>query len=476
MIKLPEWIKNIETSPEIQVDIYNKKNTLDELRFYFKAIWSRVLNWKSYPRDYINIYESQGGFTLFHFKNSLLVHTQNISVAHYDWREYVSQHGNLPIYLIVQGQDCEFRSLPTNQIRIWDRYFLFNQIKTNEFSTEDLVNHYQPKQHPEKIDIFVSIRSNDQLKQIFKALASIRSPIGGVLSWDIEQSLAMKKQASIIRPLRAWVVTLIPIDSNASTILIMHQDKILLQRVIFTKSTSDLEKELRSTLRFLQRQGYKDGQAVSILMPESSATTIEFSNAELELTPVSKKLLEKETYRPVKPFLNFVPKMLSQAKSAHEIPRLAIKFLIPISMLLLILWATVQIKSFFQDYENKWLRIKYEKIHKRTSGNFAEQIHLSNLFMNYISSNNKNPSVTINGVNRLLKGRMQVLDMTWNQTERSTELRLKISSAAKKNHDIKKYINLNYERILGDVTLSWDEHGSETILLIQQQEAGQHGN
>jgi hypothetical protein len=71
---------------------------------------------------------------------------------------------------------------------------------------------------------------------------------------------------------------------------------------------------------------------------------------------------------------------------------------------------------------------------------------------------------------------MQVLDMTWNQTERSTELRLKISSAAKKNHDIKKYINHNYERILGDVTLSWDEHGSETILLIQQQEAGQHGN
>ena len=67
MIKLPEWIKNIETSPKIQVDIYNKKNTLDELRFYFKAIWSRVVNWKSYPRDYINIYESQGGFTLFHF-------------------------------------------------------------------------------------------------------------------------------------------------------------------------------------------------------------------------------------------------------------------------------------------------------------------------------------------------------------------------------------------------------------------------
>jgi hypothetical protein len=231
---------------------------------------------------------------------------------------------------------------------------------------------------------------------------------------------------------------------------------------------------LRSTLRFLQRQGYKAGQAVSVLAPENSAIT-EFSNAELELISVSKRLLEKEAYRPAKPFLNFIPKTLSQANLAHELPRLAIKFLIPISVILLILWAPVQIKSFFQDYENKWLGVKYEEIQKKTSGNFAEQVHLSSLFMNYITSNNKNPSNIINGVNRLLKGKAQVLGVTWTPTEQGTELRLKFSSTVKKNHDLKKYINQNYERILGDVTLTWDEQGNDTILLIQQQ-AGSHGN
>ncbi len=475
MIKLPEWIKKTEATSKISVSIYNENSAFDEVKFYFKAIWNRVANWKNYPRDYINICESQGIFILYHFKNGLLVHTQNISVSDYEWREYASQYSGLPVYFIVQGHDCEFRSLPTNQIRIWDRFFLFNQIKTNEFCAEDLVNHYQPKQPTEKVDVFVSIRSNDQLKQMFKALSSMRNPVGGVLSWDIEQSLAMKKHVSISRSLRAWTAMLVPVDSNTSTILIMHQDKFLLQRVISTKNTGDLEKELRSTLRFLQRQGYKEGQAVSVLSLENGAVVTEFSNAELELIPVSKRLLEKEAYRPIKPFLNFVPKSLSQAHLAHVLPRLAIKFLIPISMILVILWATVQIKSFFQDYEHKWLGIKYEKIHKRTVGKFAEQVHLSNLFMNYIDSSKRNPSVFISNVNKMLRGKTQALDITWNQTERGTELRLRLPNAAKKNQDLKRYINQNYERILGDVVLSWDENGNDTILLIQQQ-VGQHGN
>ena len=144
-------------------------------------------------------------------------------------------------------------------------------------------------------------------------------------------------------------------------------------------------------------------------------------------------------------------------------------------MILVILWATVQIKSFFQDYEHKWLGIKYEKIHKRTVGKFAEHVHLSNLFMNYIDSSKRNPSVFISNVNKMLRGKTQALDITWNQTERGTELRLRLPNAAKKNQDLKKYINQNYERILGDVVLSWDENGNDTILLIQQQ-VGQHGN
>ena len=458
MIKLPEWIKKTEATPEISASTYNESSVLDEVQFYFKAIWNRVANWKNYPRDYINICESQGIFTLYHFKNGLLVHTQNISVLDYEWREYASQYSGLPVYFIVQGHDCEFRSLPTNQIRIWDRFFLFNQIKTNEFCAEDLVNHYQPKQSTEKVDVFVSIRSNDQLKQMFKALSSMRNPVGGVLSWDIEQSLAMKKQVSISRSLRAWTAMLVPVDNSTSTILIMHQDKFLLQRVISTRNTGDLEKELRSTLRFLQRQGYKEGQAVSVLSLENNAIVTEFSNAELELISVSKRLLEKEAYKAIKPFLNFVPKSLSQAHLAHVLPRLAITFLIPISMILVILWATVQIK-----------------IHKRTVGKFAEQVHLSNLFMNYIDSSKRNPSVFINNINKMLKGKTQALDITWNQTERGVELRLRLSNTAKKNQDLKKYINQNYERILGDVALSWDENGNDTILLIQQQ-VGQHGN
>jgi hypothetical protein len=76
MIKLPEWIKKTEATSKISVSIYNENSAFDEVKFYFKAIWNRVANWKNYPRDYINICESQGIFILYHFKNGLLVHAR----------------------------------------------------------------------------------------------------------------------------------------------------------------------------------------------------------------------------------------------------------------------------------------------------------------------------------------------------------------------------------------------------------------
>ncbi len=476
MIKLPEWIKKTDVSHKAEVEVYNENSALAEAKAYLKAIWQRIVDWKHYPRDYINLYESQGTLSLCHFKNNLLVHVQEVNLDDYEWRQYVCQHSSLPIHLILQGQDCEFRSFPTKQINLWDRFFLFNQLKTNEFDVDDLLNHYQPKQHFEKVDILAAIRSNDRLKQIYKVMASFKNPIGGVISWDIEQSMLMKKQASITRALRHWVVTLIPMENHKFTMLVMCQDTILLQRVVHSKTTSDIEKELRSTLRFLQRQGYQEGQAVSVLVPEDTLEIDEFSHAEFEAVAVSKHLLEKEAYKPTKCFLNFIPQILRQANLAYHLPRLAIKFLIPISAILLILWASVQIKSFFQDYECKWLHNKYEKTFKKTTSNFAEQVHLSKLFMSYVIAGNNNPSKTMNNVNRLLKGKAQVLGVVWAPTARGTELRLKFSSVSKaKNQDFKKYISQNCERVLGDVSVTWDDQANETILLIQQQ-AVKYGN
>jgi hypothetical protein len=226
MIKLPEWIKKTNIGHKAEIRVYNEITVLEEAKIYLKGIWQRIVNWKHYPRDYLNLYESQGTLSLYHFKNNLLVHAQEISLEDYEWREYVCQHSNLPIHLILQGQDCEFRSFATKQINIWDRFFLFNQLKTNEFQSDDLLNHYRPKHHVEKVDVLTAIRSNDFLKQIYKVLASFKNPIGGVISWDIEQSIAMKKQASITRTLRHWVVTLIPMNGHKFTMLVMCEDTI----------------------------------------------------------------------------------------------------------------------------------------------------------------------------------------------------------------------------------------------------------
>lgn len=473
MIKLPEWIKNNEEDSQVQTTDSAQRGIVDSFQSYFQSIRTRIVNWKNYPTDFITIHECQGTFKLYHFKNTLLSHTEEVVLSDYDWREYITKHENLPIYFVVQGQDCEFRNLPTNQIQFWDRFFLFNQIRANEFSENDLVNHYRATSPSEKTDIFVSIRSNDSIKQFVKVLNSLRNPIAGVLSWDIELTMRMQKYASANRAIRHWVVSLIPIDSSTYTMLVMHQNKILLQRIISSKKSDDLEKEIRSTLQFLQRQGYTNGQAVSVMIPESEETK-EFSNAELESIHIPKRFIEKEAFRPANPFLNLLPETLRQASLAYELPRLGIKFLIPFSVVLLLLWASVQIKSFFQDYESNSLNISYHEHKKKIAKNADEQLHRSKLFIKYLQNNN-NLSSTISALNKLLKGKTQVSSITWKSTEDHKEIFLKFPTTLKKNQDIKKYINQNCERLLENVTLTWEDQGLETTLIIQQQ-AGKHDN
>lgn len=475
MIKLPEWIKKTD------ITVCNDTTTaFEDTNFYIKQVWQRVIDWKHYPRDYFNLYESQGKLTLYYYKNNSLVSSQEILLSDQVFSDYVGQSPSLPINLILQGQDCEFRSLPTEKISVWDRFFLFNQLKTNEFQEDDLVNHYQPKQHTKKIDVLVAIRSNDFLKKVYKVLAELKNPISGVTSWDIEQSLAMKKQVSTTRGLHNWVVSLIPMKNHKFTMLVLCKDTIVLQRVVHSKTTNDIEKELRLTLRFLQRQGYKEGQPVTILVPEDTIELSEFSNEEFEAVAVSKRLFEKENYKPTKSFIDFIPKILKQKNLAYHLPRLAIKFLIPISAVLLIFWSTVQIKSFFQDYEFKWVNSNFEKVLKKTTGNFAKEANFSKLFTSYVLAANSNPSEMITNVNKLLKGRAQVLGIAWSTNEQGSELRLNFASTAKtKKKDFKKYINQNSERILGNAKIAWNEEGNNNTLIIQhnvQRKDGKNDN
>lgn len=471
MIKLPDWTKNTELS---QICIRTSQKVAQGSLSYIRAIWKRIINWKSYPLDCINIYECQGKYSLYHFQNNILIHSQNITVKDQDWKEYIKRHKNLPLYFIVQGQDCEFRSLPTKQLQIWDRFLLLNQIKTNEFKPNDLVSRYQLKYSSEKIDVFVSIRANDQLLQIFKILHSFKNPICGILSWDLEQSLIMKKYAGISNLTRAWIVTIIPIDKNQFTILILFQEKILLQRIISISNAEDLEKEIYSTLKFLQRQGYTEGQAVSVLMQEE-INIRQFSNAALEVVHVPKKLLDKFTFKPRNPFLKFVPKMLFEPNLSYELPKKCIKYLIPLNLIFLILWSIIQIKSFFQNYEEKWQKTRYEKIHSQIPKNFTEQLYLSKIFPPYLESTSKSPNKLILTIHKLLKNKAQVSSIKWDFSEKTLKLYLKFSPLNQKSSDLKKYIHNNAERILGKVTLTWQEEGKDINLFIQQK-GNQHDN
>ncbi len=113
-----------------------------------------------------------------------------------------------------------------------------------------------------------------------------------------------------------------------------------------------------------------------------------------------------------------------------------------------------------------------KKFQKKTSGNFSEQVHFSKMFKNYVSSANNNPSSLVANVNKMLKGKFQVLSITWSQNDKENELRLNFPTVVKgKKPNFKKYIDQNSERVLGDSSISWNERDNETVLLIQQHTA-----
>lgn len=471
MIKLPEWAKKNKIDNDHKLTHNNNFSWIEITKKYFNRVWVRVISWKYYPESYFNLYESQGELTLYHYENNILIHSHAVLPNDRSSFDHITKNPHLPIYLILQGQDCEFRTFATKQINMWDRFFLFNQLKDNEFHENDLIQYYRPKRHTEKIDVLIAVRSSDFLKQVYDVLNSFANPIGGVTLWDIEQSFVMKKQASITRTLQEWVVILVPITNNKFTMIVFCQEALLLQRVIYSKNTQEIEKEIKSTLRFLQRQGYKDDQPISIVVAEDTIDIAEFSHDKFEAVAVSKRVFEKESYKPINSFFNFLPKSFKQAYLAYIFPRLAIKFLIPLSTILLLIWSTVQIKSFFQDYELKWVNSNFEEVSKKAKGTFFEQAELGKLFTNYVITADNNPSSIITNLTKILKGKFQVTGITWSQGEKDNEMRLNFASINGKKQDFKKYISQNGEKILGDVKITWDEHENESSLLIKKQPA-----
>lgn len=458
MIKFPELTEKIKHSSHAHLVHSTKK--------YFRRIFTRILNWKNYPDSYFNLYEEEGKLTLHHYEHNSLIHSQTVHLENVDSFEHVLKNPHLPIYFVLQGHNCEFRTFITKQIKIWDRFLLFSQLKNNEFHPNDLIQSYCPKKYLEKIDVLIAVRSNDFLKKVYEILRSFTNPIGGVILWDIEQGFAMKKQAKTVKTLQQWIVTLVPITNHKFTMLVFCQEALLLQRTIYSKSTNEIEKEIQSTLRFLQRQGYKDNMPVSIVACEDSIDITKFSHDKFETVAVTKRLFEKESYRPTSSLFNFLPQSLKQANLAYALPKLAIKFLVPLCVLLLMIWSIVQIKSFFQDYEAKWVNSNYEEIAKRTRNDYFEQAALGKLFTNYLSTAANNPSHLVDNINKVLKGKFMPTSITWSQKEPFHELRLNFTNPKSKN--LKKHIQ-NLEKALGTAKINLDEHENESTLLLQMQ-------
>jgi hypothetical protein len=81
MIKLPEWIKKTDISHTPETTTNGGANWLENSQSYLNEIWQRIINWKNYPKDYFNLYESQGKITLCHYKNNLLIRNQEVSLT-----------------------------------------------------------------------------------------------------------------------------------------------------------------------------------------------------------------------------------------------------------------------------------------------------------------------------------------------------------------------------------------------------------
>jgi hypothetical protein len=434
---------------------------------YLRKIFQRLFD-RNYLASYICLFENREHIELIQFKNGEISKQRSFSVSDLEWKKYLKKHHDLPVYIIAQRVENTFKTLPAYKLKFWERMLMLRQIKNGESSNIDLVSYYRLQN---KSYTIVSAQSSSALKNICKEFSGLPNVLAGVKIFELEVSKKMLALAALEHNLHNVTICVFEHAEKEFTLIVYDVDQLVLQRYVYC-SVQEIETEVKATIKFLSRYGYKNEQSVSVVVPENILSDIKCLQNGIDFLPIAKDIFSRESYRAEKTFINFVPKILKEAYYGYVLPIVAIKYMLPTICVLALASLGLQANLFFNGSDSKILQAKYQDIAAKIPDDIKRQIYLYKQFQAYIAAVHKNPSWRISKINKnLLKAKSPANLISWqikNDQQLDFEMLLKFNNLpSKKMLSLRKSFDIYGAKNLGEAEISWLEGGKEITLTIK---------
>lgn len=423
--------------------------------------------------NYITINLNKNDLSVIHYKKGKIFHYfEKVNINDDNWQQYCESFTKIPVYLVLNEFDVEFRTVDLKKVKFWDRSVLVHQVKKGEFNDNFWVFGKSKSDSSFFKDKYLisAIKLDNQINYIIKKIKNLHNPFAGLRLLNLELSFD-KINKSEIKIEDTWYVVLVNFEDNFSDkvkIIIFFNKIPVLQREVKYQSPEEIENSINTTMRFLERFGYEDHHKVKIMAP---STIGKFSNKisdnfEIINFDLSQEILD--SYNPTEHYMHFVPKELKTNYMFFSIPNYFAKYVFPTSLFLLLISCYNLTKGYFLNYEYNLTKYKLEKYQKKLPQNYNLQIKKAEVFEYFQDSKQKSPIKPLMALGYACKNHNpSIVSIDWKKENQDCFLKIKLYKKIPQNSKIKLERNLeeNFKNICPDYSFVW--HNQDYDLVVQ---------
>ncbi len=254
-----------------QVSSWQK--VLNKLRYFCLSLWRRL--GENYPENYFSLILQGPTLYVVRFVGNHAVQETCFDISQNDFHnvnEILNKFPDYPLQILLHGEDSQFRLVSLKTVRWWDCAPLLKQAKENEFSNTDW-HQTQPAgcRQDRYRYLLMGLHPSLYLQKLIKNLQSQANPVFGLQLWSVvlaHMIFENLRQQRLDHSLKEWTLILHQLDKDYWQLIVCQNQGIVLTRqgpLNKTLSKHSLAQEILTTLRYLNRKDYKEGEPVTVI-------------------------------------------------------------------------------------------------------------------------------------------------------------------------------------------------------------------
>lgn len=228
------------------------------------------------PPEFISIRIHHTSVSLIHIKNRHIL--ERIDLSHSQLKseqqnDFLAQRSTLPLHILIDDEDTSYKLISLQHTKWWNRHGLFNQIKIAEFNQSDWVYHeHVPCPTDSHRHVFIAFKPSSILLETFMYLKTLKNSIAKIQLTSVQQTAAAIDRIKEHEPMRSFCPWSLFIRKISDTEWLLSAQQygaiVLSRRGTFAANSSEealIENEIATTLRYLQRNGYEEGENLTLI-------------------------------------------------------------------------------------------------------------------------------------------------------------------------------------------------------------------